>query len=503
MPSLCWAAGSECRRFDTTPTPRYTSTRVGKRPEKGFLAALIFACTAPHEPSQITGEATEMPKIITELPGPRSQEIIETARTYEPRSMGDQMPVVWDHAEGCVVWDVDGNEFLDWSSGVLVTNVGHCHPYYVRQVKDQCEKLFNCYDFVTEPRAELAKRLVEITPEYIDKAFLVTTGSDATEAAIRMARRVSDGYEIIGFDGAFHGRTYGAASAGGMMGTKNNYGPMTPGFLHAPFPYMYRAPICQGKSEEEAAQACLEYLDWLVDRQSSNALCGVITEPYQGGAGGIIPPKSWIEGLDRWCKDRGLIFILDEVQSSFGRTGKMFCMEHWDIKPDLITLGKGLGSGIPCSAVVGTSEIMDALPEGSMGSTNGGNPISSAAALAAIDIIEEEHLVENAAKMGKLFEKRFVKMQESFPQLGDIRVLGLMGGLEFVKDPESREPAPELTRQIVWECFQRGLICIAPIGLYSNVIRVAPPLVITEEQANESLDIFEEAMHAALNEVGA
>ena len=443
-----------------------------------------------------------MPKIITEVPGPKSQAIIETSRTYEPQSMGDQMPVVWDRAEGCVVWDVDGNEYLDWSSGVLVTNVGHCHPRYVAAVKAQCDKLFNCYDFVTEPRAALAKKLVEITPDHIDKAFLVTTGSDATEAAIRMTRRVSPGYEIIGFDGAFHGRTYGAASAGGMMGSKNGYGPMTPGFLHAPFPYMYRAPICQGKTEEQATQDCLDYLDWLVDRQSAGALCGVITEPYQGGAGGIIPPKAWMEGLFKWAKDRDLIFILDEVQSSFGRTGKAFCMEHWDIKPDLVTLGKGLGSGVPCSAVVGTSEIMDALPAGSMGSTNGGNPISSIAALTAIEIMEDEGLVENAAKMGDLFQARFEAIQERMPQLGDIRVMGLMGGLEFVTDPETREPAPELTRAITEEALKRGLIMIAPIGLFKNVIRVAPPLVITDEQASETLDIFEEAMEAAVAKMG-
>lgn len=443
-----------------------------------------------------------MPKISTEIPGPKSREILAMAEKYEPRSMGDQMPIVWDHAEGCVITDVDGNEYLDWSSGVLVTNVGHCHPYYVEQVKAQCEKLFNCYDFVTEPRAQLARKLVEITPEHLDKAFLVTTGTDATEAAMRMARRVSDGFEIIGFDGAFHGRTWGAASVGGMRGTKQGYGPMLPGVLYAPFPYLYRAPLCQGKSEEEAAQACLEYLDWLVDRQSCGALCAVITEPYQGGAGGIIPPKSWIEGLDRWCKDRGLIFILDEVQSSFGRCGKMFCMEHWDIKPDLVTLGKGLGSGIPCSAVVGTSEIMDALPPGSMGSTNGGNPISSVAALAAIEIIEREGLVENAARMGEKFEARFKQLQEQVPQLGDVRQLGLMGGLEFVKNPETKEPAPELTREIVWQALQRGLVCIAPIGLYKNVIRVAPPLVITDEQADASLDIFEEAVVAAVKASG-
>lgn len=443
-----------------------------------------------------------MPKIVTDIPGPRSSEILATATRYEPRSMGDQMPVVWDRAQGCVITDVDGNEYLDWSSGVLVANIGHCHPTYVERVKAQCEKLFNCYDFVSEPRAELAKKLVEITPDHLDKAFLVTTGTDATEAAMRMARRVSDGFEIIGFDGAFHGRTWGAASVGAQGGTKMGYGPMLPGVLHAPFPYLYRAPLCQGKTEEEAAQACLEYLDWLVERQSCGALCAVITEPYQGGAGGIIPPKSWIEGLDRWCKDRGLIFILDEVQSSFGRCGKMFCMEHWDIEPDMVTLGKGLGSGVPCSAVVGRSEIMDALPAGSMGSTNGGNPLSSVAALTAIEIIEREQLVENSARMGQKFAARFREIQQRVPQLGDVRCLGLMAGLEFVTNPETREPAPELTREVVWQALRRGLICIAPIGLYGNVIRVAPPLVITEEQANESLDIFEEAVLAAVKESG-
>ena len=185
---------------------------------------------------------------------------------------------------------------------------------------------------------------MEITP-ITSTAFLVTTGTDATEAAMRMARRVSDGFEIIGFDGA--SRAHLGRRLGRRAGrTKMGYGPMLPGVLHAPFPYLYRAPLCRGKTEEEAAQACLEYLDWLVERQSCGALCAVITEPYQGGAGGIIPPKSWIEGLDRWCKDRGLIFILDEVQSSFGRCGKMFCMEHWDIEPDMVTR-QGPGQGRP------------------------------------------------------------------------------------------------------------------------------------------------------------
>lgn len=437
-----------------------------------------------------------MPKIITELPGPKSQAYLEKSRKYEPQSMSDQVPLVWDHAQGVHIWDVDGNEFLDWTSGVLVTNVGHSHPRYVAEVKDQAEKLINCYDFLSQPRADLAEKLVAITPPHLDRCFLVTTGTDATEAAMRMARRASKGWEILSFHGAFHGRTYGAASAAGSMGTKKGFGPMVPGFLHAPFPYCYRCPF--GRCQSECGTFCLEYLDYLISKESCGELCAVITEPYQGGAGSITPPAGYFEGLDKWCKDKGLIFIFDEVQSSFGRTGKLFAFEHFDIKPDLVTLGKGLGSGVPCSAVMGTSAIMDILPPGSMGSTNGGNPLSSRAALTAINILEDEGLVANAARIGDLFKARFQKIQAAHEQLGDIRGYGLVYGLELITDADSKQPDADLTRRVINNCFQRGLCVIAPIGVYKNVVRVAPPLVISEAEANESLDIFEDAFVAAL-----
>lgn len=437
-----------------------------------------------------------MPKIITELPGPKAKAFLEKSKQYEPQSMSDQVPLVWDHAQGCHIWDVDGNEFLDWTSGVLVTNCGHSHPKYVAEVKDQADKLINCYDFLSQPRAELAEKLVSITPPHLDRCFLVTTGTDATEAALRMARRASKGWEVLSFHNAFHGRTYGAASAGGSQGVKLGFGPMVPGFIHAPFPYCYRCPF--GRCQDECGMFCLEYLDYLVSKESCGELCAVITEPYQGGAGSITPPPGYFEGLDKWAKSKGLFFIFDEVQSSFGRTGKLFAFEHFDIKPDLVTLGKGLGSGVPCSAVMGTSAIMDILPPGSMGSTNGGNPLSSRAALAAINIIEEEGLVANAARIGDLFKARFQAMQAKHPQLGDIRGYGLVYGLELVTDPDSKQPDADLTRRTIQGAFQRGLCVIAPIGVHKNVIRVAPPLVISEAEANESLDIFEAAFEAAL-----
>ncbi len=440
-----------------------------------------------------------MPKIITELPGPKAQQYLEKSQRYEPRSIGYQTPLVWERAQGCEIVDVDGNQFLDWCSGVLVTNVGHCHPYYVEQVKDQAEKLFNCYDFLNGPRVKLAEKLVQITPDYLEKAFLVTTGSDATEAALRTARRAHEGWEILGFHGAFHGRTLGAASAGGSLGVKQGYGPLVPGFIHAPFPYCYRCPLGQ-ESPETCGLKCLEYIDWVVSKESCGQMCAVITEPYQGGAGSIIPPAGWFEGLDQWRSQQGMYFILDEVQSSFGRTGKMFALEHYDIQPDLICLGKGLGSGVPCSAVVGTSEVMDALPPGSMGSTNGGNPLSCRAALAAIHIIEQEDLVTNSAQMGQMMLDVFTEMKSQVERLGDVRGQGLVLGLEMVTDKKSKTPAPDIARQVIYEAYQRGLAMIAPIGMYSNVIRVAPPLVITEQQVQESLDIFQASLQAAVTD---
>ena len=388
-----------------------------------------------------------MPKIVTELPGPKSREYLAQSQEYEPVCLGSQAPVVWQEAHGCTIIDVDGNEFLDWCSGVLVTNVGHCHPDYVRPVKEQCDRLFNCYEFLTPQRARLAEKVIEISPSWLDKVFFVTTGSDATEAAIRIARRYTGKWEVLAFHGAFHGRTMGAASAGGSLGVKAGYGPMVPGFIHSPFPYCYRCPLGQ-ESCETCGFKCLEFIDWVISKESTGQLGAVITEPYQGGAGSIIPPPGWFEKLDEWRCEKGLLFILDEVQSSFGRTGKMFAMEHYGIQPDLVTLGKGLGSGVPCSAVLGRSEVMDALPPGSMGSTNGGNPLSCQAALAAIDIIQRESLVENSARLGEVMRQAFVEMQGKYEQLGDVRGQGLVLGLEIVKDRASKEADRELARRI-------------------------------------------------------
>jgi 4-aminobutyrate aminotransferase-like enzyme len=266
--------------------------------------------------------------------------------------------------------------------------------------------------------------------------------------------------------------------------------------IHAPFCYCYRCPF--DKHHPDCQLHCLDYLDYAVVRESTGALCVLITEPYQGGAGSIVPPPGYMERLFEWVRSKGMYFILDEVQSSFGRTGTMFAFEQWDIEPDLVCLGKGLGSGIPCSAVLGRSEIMNVLQPGELGSTNGGNPVSSRAALAAIDIIEREGLVQNAAGLGRLMMDELEGMKREFEPIGDIRGMGLAIGVEVVTDRASKTPAPDLTRRIVQEAFQRGLCMIAPIGMHGNVIRIAPPLVITEDQVRMGLGILNAALRAAV-----
>jgi 4-aminobutyrate aminotransferase len=432
------------------------------------------------------------PSIKTELPGPKARKFIEMSRKYEPHSMSDQVPAVWRRAEGAVVEDVDGNLFIDFTSGVLVTNVGHCHPKHVKAIQDQAGELMNSYDFVNPWRAQLSKKLVEITSPNLDKAFILSTGSEAVEAAIKVARRYTGKYEIIAFHGAFHGRTYMAMSVGGKSGIKKGFGPMIPGILHAPFCYCYRCAFEQ--TYPGCDLTCLRYLDRLLETESTGSVAALITESYQGGAGSIIPPGDYMQRLKKWCEERDILFILDEVQSSFGRTGKMFAYEHWGIQPNLLCLGKGIGSGLPISALLGESRLVDALEPGSMSSTNGGNPLCSRAALTAIEIIEEEHLSERADKLGKVMLDQLEKMKDKYEMIGDVRGMGLAVGVEIVKDKKSRAPDPEMTRRITEEAHKRGLILIAPIGFYGNVIRIAPPLVIPSDLVMKGLGILEEAI---------
>ena len=425
------------------------------------------------------------------LPGPRSQELFARWARVEAQCTGYQARVVWDHALGVAVTDVDGNVFIDWTSGVLVTNVGHCHPDLVKAVQAASAKLLNNYECLNEPRVEAAEKLVSVLPAHLDKCFFLSTGSEATEGAIRIMKRKSGKFEIISFHGAFHGRTYAALSAGGLPGPKKGYGPTVPGSIRAPFPNCYRCPFRADPAY--CGMLCLEYIEDVVRANSTGSLAGLIVEPYLGAAGFIFPPKGWLGQLEQWLRGRGLLFTLDEVQASYGRTGKFFAMEWENLQPDLVCIGKGIGSGVPASAIGARGEVIGALGHGEMSSTMGGNPVSCAAVVAVIDIMQREKLVENSLRIGEIMKARLLQIKERCPYVGDVRGMGLVMGVELVKDKTSKEPAPDLTRKLIDLAAQDGLL-IGSVGTFGNVIRVAPPLVITEAEAHESLDIFEKAL---------
>ena len=430
--------------------------------------------------------------VKTALPGPRSKALIERWLQAEADTTGYQAQTVWDTGRGCVVTDVDGNRFLDWTSGVLVTNVGHCHPHLVKAVQEAATKLLNNYECPSEYRIVAAERLAAVLPRPVDRCFFLSTGSEATEAAMRVVKRYTGKFEIVGFYGGFHGRTYAAASVGGLGGPKRAYGPPMPGVIRAPFPYFYRCPF-NSKTEQECADKHLDYLEEVVRANTCNSLAGLIVEPYLGAAGFIFPPKGWLKKLEQWVHARGMLLTVDEVQASYGRTGKMWAIEHEDVKADILTIGKAIGCGVPVSAVAATSDVFSCLSKGEMSSTLGGNPVASAAVCAVLDIYETEPLVENSAKMGAYMLPRLREMAKKSPYLGDVRGMGLVMGMEFVKDKATKEPAPELIKPLINDCANLGLL-IGSVGMFANVIRVAPPLVITKAEADESLAIMEGAL---------
>lgn len=425
------------------------------------------------------------------IPGPKSTELLKISKKYEPPCMADQVPVVWDHGEGVWVTDVDGYEYIDFTSGVLVTNLGHSHPHHVKAIQQQAGRLMNCYSFPTPERVTLSQRLIELLPSNLDSVFLLTTGAEATEAALRIAKRYTGKHEVLSFYGGFHGRTYGPISVSGNIGTRRKFGPALPGGIMAPYAYCYRC--FYDKSYPDCDLFCLKQLDRIIHSSSSGDLGTVITEPYQGGAGFIFPPKGWLKALETWAHEHELILIVDEVQSSFGRTGKMFMIEWEGIQPQMLCLGKGFGSGMPASALAGESMIFECMYPGEMSSTTGGNPLASAASHAVLDVLHDEKLPQNAVRVGEYLMRRFKELQQKHRYLGDVRGMGLVLGLEIVENQKEKQPSAELTQKIIFKCGEYGML-LGRVGLYGNVIRIAPPLVITENEAEIGVSIIDKVL---------
>lgn len=442
-------------------------------------------------PKEVPQVNTKYRTIVTKIPVPESLEVFKKLEAHEPISMSGQPPVIWDRAEGVNVFDRWGNKWLDWSSGVLITNAGHGHPEICKALREAIDKpLLATYVFPHEGRAELCELLASTAPAGLDKVFLLSAGTEATENAMKLARTYGvrkygpRKHVIVTFSGAFHGRTLGAQMLGGMDGQKNWIVELPGGFVYVPFPDGYR-------NEDTSFDL---FLKTLADNNlTAEDVAGVITESYQGIGPNFLPDE-YARQLGKWCKANDVVLIMDEVQAGCGRTGKFYCWEHYDLIPDIICCGKGVSSSLPLSAVIGRNDIMDMYAPGSMTSTHSASPLPVAAAIANLKIILRDKLTEHAAELEPVLGNALDALQAKYPnRIGKALYRGLVGGLLIVK-PGTKEPDAQVALAINESCMQKGLLMFAPVGLGGGCIKIAPPLVTTKEALEEGITVLTEAI---------
>ena len=439
----------------------------------------------------------DFPQILTPLPGPRGQAIIDRDNRVMSPSYTRCYPLVVEQGEGAMLDDVDGNRFLDFNAGIAVCATGHCHPRVVSAIQSQAARLIHMSgtDFYYENMVELAEKLAASVPGDVPgdaarRVYFGNSGTEAVEAAIKLARYQTGRDKFIAFYGGFHGRTMGSLSlTASKVVQRKRFGPLVPGVFHATFPEPYRRP--HGITADDYAMQCVRDIDEKLFHRvlPPEEVAAIIVEPIQGEGGYVIPPKIFFDELRELADRHGILIIFDEIQSGMGRTGKMWACEHFKAVPDIITIAKGIASGLPLSAMVARRELMEWKP-GAHASTFGGNPVAIAAALATMELLEEE-LIENAATIGAYILDRIRDWPRRFPQVGDVRGLGLMIGIEFVKDRETKERAPELRDRVVQKAFERGLLIL---GSGANSIRLCPPLVISRDQADFAVSTLEECL---------
>jgi 4-aminobutyrate aminotransferase len=434
-----------------------------------------------------------LPHIITSLPGPKAREVLERDRKVISPSYKRPYPLVAQRGEGAIVEDVDGNRFLDFNAGIAVVATGHCHPTVVEAIQKQAAKLVHMSgtDFYYENMVELAEKLAHLAPGDVSRrVYFGNSGTEAIEAAMKLARYHTERDKFIAFLGAFHGRTLGSLSlTASKTVQRRRFGPLIPGVYHVPYAYCYRCAY--GKTPDTCAVECVKVIE---DRLFHTILppdevAAIVVEPVQGEGGYIVPPRKFFDELQRVAKTHGILLIMDEVQSGMGRTGKMWAAEHFEVIPDVIAVAKGIASGMPLGATVARAELMQWEP-GAHASTFGGNPVAVEAALATIELLEKG-LVENAAVLGRHILSRIQEWPRRFSYVGDVRGLGLMIGIEFVRDQENRTKAPDLRDQILQLAFSRGLLVL---GAGENSIRLSPPLTITKDQVDFALDTLEDCL---------
>ncbi len=435
-----------------------------------------------------------LPNLVTSLPGPKAKQIIERDREVLSPSYTRCYPFVMKRGKGAVVEDVDGNQFLDFNAGIAVAATGHAHPNVVSAIQKQASEFLHMSgtDFYYESMVTLGEKLASIAPGTARKrVYFGNSGTEAVEAAIKLARYKTGRDKFIAFYGGFHGRTMGSLSLTGSKVTqRRGFHPTLPVY-HVPFPYPYRSP--EGKDPASYGAECVSIIEEQLFRTilPPEEVAGIVVEPIQGEGGYLIPPKSFHQELRRLADKHGILLIHDEVQCGMGRTGRMFASEHFGVVPDIITVAKGIASGMPLGATIARAEVMDWKP-GAHASTFGGNPVSVAAALATIELLEQS-LIQNAANMGARLMDRMRDWPQRFKYVGDVRGLGLMIGIEIVHDKQTKERAPDLRDQVEMMAFERGLLIL---GCGPNSLRLSPPLVITRDQVDFAVDTLEQCLRA-------
>ncbi|EKN69368.1 4-aminobutyrate aminotransferase [Neobacillus bataviensis LMG 21833] len=437
-------------------------------------------------------------KLQTEIPGPKSREILERRNKFVPKGISNNCQSFVKKAQGALVEDVDGNHYLDFAGAIGTLNVGHSHPRVVRALQEQASQFihtgFNVMMY--ESYITLAERLCELAPGDFDKqAAFFNSGAEAVENAVKIARKYTGRQGIVAFTRGFHGRTLMTMTMTSKVKPyKFGFGPFAPEVYKAPYPYVYRRP--DGMSEQQYSEMIIEQFEqFLLAEVAPETIAAVVMEPVQGEGGFIVPDTAFVKRVREICTQYGILFVADEIQTGFARTGKYFAIDHFDVVPDLLTISKSMGAGVPISGVIGRAEIMNAAAVGEIGGTYSGSPLGCRAALTVLDIIESENLNARAEKIGERVLEKMQLLAERFEGIGDVRGLGAMCAMEIVKDRQLKTPDKEAVGKIVKAAGERGLMLLSA-GLYSNVIRLLMPLTITDDQLEEGLQILEEAMEA-------
>lgn len=444
-----------------------------------------------YNPEKYAVDLAEYPSIrTTTLPGPRSQALHDRC-TQHFKGLSSQVklfPVAFDSGSGCTLTDVDGNRYIDFSSGIYVTTLGHCHPKVTEAVRHYAGQLMNCHDFTTEIKTRLVEKMAEVLPGDLKGYQFYDSGTAAVEAALRICRAVTGKHEMVSCFYDFHGKSYGAVSLAQIRSSV--YGPTrAPGFHMVPRPDPYH-PHWTNQDGSIDTDAYIHFYEQYLDRGTAGQGAAFVLEPIQGWGGSVMPPPDFFPKLKRLCEDQGMLLMADEILTGWGRTGAWLCLDHWDVVPDVVTLGKGFGNGFPVTAVAVREPFMETFEAISASSSYGGNPMACAAALACIEVIEEEGLLEHARSLEKIFESRMNAWVEQFSIVGDVRVKGCLMGVELVKDKSTKEPFDDAGKLVYQKAFKKGLAWI-PAG---HILRMSPPIVMPDPVAHRAMDIIEESI---------